>query len=61
MDKTQKPLLSDKDIRKMQEIEGNPFTSEDEAMFAMFDRKEWSAEERLDYIRQQASGERIKT
>lgn len=57
MNKIHKSLLSDNDIRKMHEIEGNPFTPEDEAMFAMFDRKGWNTEKRLEYIRQQALDE----
>lgn len=39
---------------RLHEIEGNPFTQEDEEMFAMFDREGWSFEQRADYIKQQA-------
>jgi hypothetical protein len=34
----------------LQEIEGNPFTEEDVAMFEMFEREAWSHERCLAYI-----------
>ncbi len=40
------------EIRNLQEIEGNPFTFEDEAIFEMFDREGFSDQQRLDYIKQ---------
>jgi hypothetical protein len=39
---------------RMQEIEGNPLTAEDLAMFAMFDREGLTSEERLAYIAAEA-------
>ena len=38
----------------LQAMEGNPMTDEDMAMFDMFDRKGWSAEQRREYIIEQA-------
>ena len=35
---------------RLQEIEGNPATPEDIAMFEMFEREAWSHERRLAYI-----------
>jgi hypothetical protein len=35
---------------KLQEIEGNPLTAEEVAMFEMFDRERWSHERRHAYI-----------
>jgi hypothetical protein len=35
---------------KLQEIEGNPLTAEDVAMFEMFERERWSHERCLAYI-----------
>ena len=35
---------------RLQEIEGNPFTPDDVAMFAMFDCEGWSPEKRRAYI-----------
>ena len=35
---------------RMQEIEGNPLSAEDMAMFEMFERKGWSHERRRAYI-----------
>ena len=54
MSNSKKSHFSDNDIRKIQEIEGNPFTAEDEAMFAMFKRKGWNHDQCREYIRQQA-------
>ncbi|MDF1807763.1 hypothetical protein [Hyphomonas sp.] len=42
--------FSEDEIRKLQELEGNPFTPEDEAMFAMFDREGWTPEQRIAYL-----------
>lgn len=47
--------LSAAEYRRMQEIEGNPFTAEDEAMFEMFDRKGLSTEQRIEYLNQRAA------
>ena len=35
---------------RLQEIEGNPATAEDIAMFEMFEREAWSHERRIAYI-----------
>lgn len=40
----------------LQHMEGNPFDAEDEAMFAMFERKGWSHEQRRAYIAARAKG-----
>jgi hypothetical protein len=39
---------------KLQEIEGNPLTPEDVAMFEMFERERWSDERCIEYILAQA-------
>jgi len=39
---------------RLQEIEGNPLDADDLAMFAMFDREGWSAEQRRAHIITQA-------
>lgn len=51
-DRTQ--LERRRDALHLQAIEGNPFDAEDTAMFAMFDRKRWNAEQRRAYIFEQA-------
>lgn len=35
---------------RLQEIEGNPLTDADKAMFEMFDRERWPHEKRIAYI-----------
>ena len=35
---------------RLQEIEGNPLTAEDVALFEMFEREAWPHERRLAYI-----------
>lgn len=35
---------------RLQEIEGNPLSSDDIAMFEMFEREAWSHDRRLAYI-----------
>ncbi|MCX7381320.1 MAG: hypothetical protein NT133_07865 [Alphaproteobacteria bacterium] len=35
---------------RLQEIEGNPFTPEEVAMFEMFDREGWSSDKRREYL-----------
>jgi hypothetical protein len=35
---------------RMQEIEGNPLSAEDVAMFEMFEREAWTHEQRRAYI-----------
>ncbi|WP_040309812.1 hypothetical protein [Asticcacaulis biprosthecium] len=40
---------------KLAEIENNPLTAEDVAMFDMFDREAWSVERRLAYIKIRAT------
>jgi hypothetical protein len=35
---------------RMQEIEGNPLTAEEVAMFEMFEREAWTHERRREYI-----------
>jgi hypothetical protein len=39
---------------KLQEIESNPLTGEEVAMFEMFERERWSHERCLEYILAQA-------
>lgn len=39
---------------KLAQIEGNPLTDEDLAMFEMFDREGWSDERRRAYVLEQA-------
>lgn len=34
----------------LQRMEGNPLDAEDQAMFEMFDRKDWSHDQRRAYI-----------
>jgi hypothetical protein len=38
------------EVMRLQEIEGNPLTAEDVAMFEMFEREAWTHEQRLAYI-----------
>jgi hypothetical protein len=38
------------DAMQLQELEGNPLTAEEVAMFEMFDREDWSHERRRAYI-----------
>ena len=38
---------------RLQEIEGNPLSAEDIAMFEMFERERWPHEKCLEYLRQQ--------
>jgi predicted metal-dependent phosphoesterase TrpH len=47
--------LSAAEYRRMQEIEGNPYTPQDEAMFEMFDRKGLSTEQRIEYLNERAA------
>lgn len=42
------------DAARLQEVEGNPLSAEDLAMFAMFDRLGWSDEQCLAYIAAEA-------
>ncbi|NQW11771.1 MAG: hypothetical protein HQ481_18060 [Alphaproteobacteria bacterium] len=39
-----------RDAIKLHEIEGNPFTLEDNAVFDMFEREGWTGEQRRGYI-----------
>lgn len=39
---------------KLHEIEGNPFTAEDNALFEMFDREGWSDAKRRAFIIEEA-------
>ena len=39
---------------KLHEIEANPFTREDKEMFEMFDRENFTNEQRIAYIREKA-------
>jgi len=39
---------------RLQEIEGNPLSADQVAMFEMFEREAWSHERRLAYIRAKA-------
>ena len=50
LDKALKQRASDTGVQVELNIEGNPFTSEDEAMFEMFDHKGWSDQRCLKYI-----------
>lgn len=45
----------------LQVIEDNPLDDEDIAMFEMFERKKWSAEQRRDYILQWARDLALKS
>ena len=38
------------EMEHLQEIEGNPLTAEEKAMFEMFDRERWSYERRRAYL-----------
>ncbi|MEM6275375.1 MAG: hypothetical protein AAF714_00380 [Pseudomonadota bacterium] len=60
---TQKPTawplgqgLSANAMRRLNEIEGNPFDAADEALFAFFDAQSMSAEERIAYLNRVRSG-----
>lgn len=39
---------------RLHEIEGNPFTPEDNALFDMFDRNGWSDAQRREYLIREA-------
>ena len=43
-----------RDAIRMQEIEGNPFTPEDNAIFEMFDREGWTGAQRREYLIREA-------
>lgn len=43
--------LTTAEIRNLQVIENNPFTAADEAMFEMFERENWTSEQRRTYIK----------
>jgi len=45
---------------RLQEIEGNPLSSEDVAMFEMFEREGWSHDRRRAYIISKATGSAAK-
>lgn len=47
--------LSEDEIRRLQEIEDNAFDAEDEALFAMFAAKGWTADERIAFLKRQAA------
>jgi len=38
------------EMAKLHEIEGNPLTAEDRAMFEMFEREGWTGEQRRSHI-----------
>ncbi len=42
------------DAIKLHEIEGNPFTSEDNALFEMFEREGWTGQQRREHIVKEA-------
>lgn len=42
------------DAIQLHEIEGNPFTPEDNALFEMFDRKRWSDAQRREHLIREA-------
>jgi hypothetical protein len=44
---------------RLQEIEGNPLSTEDVEMFEMFERERWPHEKCLEYLRQQTK-QRLK-
>ena len=46
---------------KLHEIEGNPLSADDIAMFEMFDRQGWSHEQRIAYIRNKFTSESVPT
>jgi Fic family protein len=41
---------------RLQEIEGNPLSAEQVAMFEMFEREGWSFEQRREYMLRRAQG-----
>ena len=43
----------DREAVALQKIEGNPFTDEENEMFAMFDREGWSDQQCSEYIEKQ--------
>ena len=43
----------------LQAMENNPFDGSDKAMFEMFERKDWSGEQRRTYIIEQAKAESL--
>lgn len=43
-----------RDAIKLHEIEGNPFTPEDNAVFEMFEREGWTGAQRREYIIKEA-------
>jgi len=50
------PQLRSLEADHLQEIEGNPLTAHEQAMFAMFEREGWSIERQRAYVL-----ERLKT
>lgn len=44
---------------RLQEIEGNPLTADETAMFEMFEREGWSDERRRAYIRNRLTDSRV--
>ena len=45
------------DAIALHEVESNPFTAQDEALFEMFDREGFTPEQRIEYIQAHFSSE----
>ncbi len=43
-----------REAMRLQEIEGNPLNAEQVAMFEMFERENWTQEQRIAHIRKRA-------
>jgi hypothetical protein len=50
-----------REVMHLQEIEGNPLSSEQVAMFEMFEREAWPQERRLAHIMERARAIAIKS
>lgn len=50
--------LSRVEAMHLQAIEGNPLTEDEVAMFEMFDRENWTTEERIEHIGTQSIPDR---
>lgn len=51
------PSLALREAMKLQEIEGNPLSSDQVEMFSMFERENWPHEKRIAYILERAKAE----
>lgn len=54
-DELEKARVRLKDAVRLQEIEGNPLTADEIAMFEMFEREAWPHERCIEYIRAKAA------